>query len=66
MATIDSTTSVQLLKSYSASTNCVSHAGEFQCSNGKCIKGDWRHDGEDDCGDMSDEVGACKCFPSYV
>ncbi|KAI0233235.1 hypothetical protein LSAT2_016496 [Lamellibrachia satsuma] len=31
--------------------------GEFQCSNGKCIKGDWRRDGEDDCGDMSDEIG---------
>ena len=38
----------------------VSDAGEFQCSNGKCIKGDWRHDGEDDCGDMSDEIGKCK------
>ncbi|KAK2163425.1 hypothetical protein NP493_1461g00026 [Ridgeia piscesae] len=31
--------------------------GEFTCSNGRCINGAWRHDGEDDCGDLSDEIG---------
>ncbi|KAK2173066.1 hypothetical protein NP493_905g00054 [Ridgeia piscesae] len=40
--------------------------GEFPCSNGKCIKGAWRHDGEDDCGDMSDEVGKVGSCTSHM
>ncbi|KAI0214056.1 hypothetical protein LSAT2_000851 [Lamellibrachia satsuma] len=39
---------------------CQIHAcleGEFQCSNGNCIRSSLRKNGEDDCGDMSDEIG---------
>ena len=44
---------------------CFSTTGEFQCSNGKCINSKLRRDGEDDCGDKSDEVGLCKSLLSY-
>lgn len=30
-------------------------ADKFQCKNGKCLSYHWKCDGEDDCGDMSDE-----------
>lgn len=31
------------------------HTNEFKCSNNKCINGTYKCDGEDDCGDNSDE-----------
>jgi len=35
-------------------TEC--EANEFQCNTGACIEASWRCDGEDDCGDYSDEL----------
>ena len=29
--------------------------GKYQCNNNKCINASWKCDGEDDCGDNSDE-----------
>ena len=34
--------------------SCASN--EFECSNGKCIRASWKCDGDNDCGDSSDET----------
>lgn len=31
--------------------------GEWQCGSGRCVPGTFRCDGENDCGDYSDETG---------
>ena len=41
---------------------------KFSCANQRCIVAHWKCDGEDDCGDDSDERGCRKylCFNFYV
>lgn len=35
---------------------------EFQCDNKKCVLKVWRCDGDNDCGDSSDEKSCSKYF----
>lgn len=36
----------------------------FQCSNGNCVPKYWQCDGDNDCGDNSDEVSLNNLLPS--
>lgn len=48
---------------HKAGASC--HADEFMCKNGKCISSFARCDSNNDCGDLSDEIG-CVCVPPMI
>jgi hypothetical protein len=52
-------TFLKLLMSKFSSTDVNCTADEFTCANGRCIQKRWFCDGQDDCGDNSDEGDHC-------
>ncbi|XP_043197541.1 uncharacterized protein LOC122368017 [Amphibalanus amphitrite] len=57
------TTCEQLLPFMCRATACLK--GHFHCANGNCVNGAFKCDGEDDCGDMSDESDCQDTSPCH-